>query len=242
MGDIYRDLDQEHLARVAIEYAWRDLRRQPVLEAPDPVAINEACDRVELLIESLDTRGVTLRELQGTQLALERRIGTLAGETLQAAVLESNGLVFQLARFQAEVAGLRERLAQAQSDLECALREEVALPIISVDQHRNDLEAARLRAQDALAASPVGRGAIRVKEMAAVLDTSVKTINTWIRVGFPARRRVLWESADWTVDAHGVRVMPLRALKREELTPIERERLYLIELRCKSDPWATEAA
>jgi hypothetical protein len=55
VGDVYRDIErqQPHLARVAIAYAWEDLRRQPETIGPNPEAINDACERVEFLTSEL---------------------------------------------------------------------------------------------------------------------------------------------------------------------------------------------
>src|SRR5206468_3121915 len=56
VGDVYRDIarQQQHLSRIAIGYAWREIRHQPSNFVPDPGAIEEACAMVELLAVALD--------------------------------------------------------------------------------------------------------------------------------------------------------------------------------------------
>ena len=232
VGDIYRDLNPEHLARIAIGYAWSDLRVQPTQLGPDLAAIEEACERVELLNAALAELTVELGETERRQGVIVRESAKLAGDELEAARLQSNTLVFELAGLQSEVAMTRSRLELARLDLEHALENDVVHEGETDDSHAERLEEMSARARAALAADILaGDDQLSVRELSRIVGTTEKTINSWVRNGFPARRQPLWEDGAWTADARGIRALPVVCLKRESLTPIQRERLLLTQLR-----------
>src|SRR5262249_4894128 len=243
VGDVYRDLNQEHLARVAIDYAWVDLRFKPVLIGPDPQAIEDASGRLELLMDMMSSLRATLVELEERQREISRRQATLSGDQPEAARLESNTLVFQLARLQTEIASTQSRLTLARRDLEAALTDEVSLDDYEdVAEHEEHLSRVRVRADAALnrvAFDP--DHVVTVRELAHVLETTPKTINGWIRNGFPASRNPLWQSEQWTARKEGKRALPVSCLGADALSPIQQERLLLLQLQ---QAWGrrTEAA
>jgi integrase len=233
VGDVYRDLNQQHLARIAIEYAWNDLRAQPGLLGPDPARIIEVCARVELLAVTLGTLAADLGELEARQAAINGKQSALTGSELEIARLDSNTLVFKLARLQTELAMTRSRLDQARLELEQALQTDVSHDAGELGTYTVRLDEARRRGQSALAADALDPDDdLSVKELSVILDTTPKTINGWIRNGFPERRARLWDQGAWTHDGRGmIRTLPIRKLNQAALTPIQRERLLIARLR-----------
>ena len=77
VGDFYRDLDQEHLARVAIEIAWTELRDHPIERGPDPDAINDASGRLELLSAATDELEAELSQPTDDTVSSTHRAGSL---------------------------------------------------------------------------------------------------------------------------------------------------------------------
>jgi hypothetical protein len=231
-GDIYRDIakQQQHLARIAIEYAWEELRHQPSILGPDPDAIDEASDRVELLAEGLHDLSERLQTLEDRQRDLARARSTLAGDALAAASLESHSLVFDLARLQAESATVNNRLTRAREDLRRALDETVEIAVCDQSAYEERLASARLRAERALSGLALD-GYISVRDIAEILDTTRQTVSTWIRKDFPKTRTPLWPQGAWSVDDRGARTLAVRDLNQTALTPIQQERLLLVQLR-----------
>jgi integrase len=233
-GDFYRDLDQEVLARIAVDQAWQALRLLPTPSGLDVAAIHEACTRLEILGAALDECNVERVALETAQHALRRAHKSSCGDELHAAMLESNALVFELARLQVKIADLSARMETAHGDLERALIVEVPLERCSVAEHEAALAGAEARAAVVRARNACDDSQITVRQLAAVLDLSVKTINSWIRSGIPPQRPRLWAEGAWTANERGIRVLPLRLLSSELLPPIARERLHVLRLRLRS--------
>jgi hypothetical protein len=228
VGDVYRDLDQPHLARVAIGYAWTELRHQPQRLGPSPAAIDQACERVELLADALSEFAVELGAKESRQRTLSKRRGDPDGKPLDEAVIESNTIVFELARLQREIATTSSRLEQARADLETTLGNEVELGKFDESVYQESLHAAQQRAALALAADEGDCGFLNVKQVAWILDKTTQTINTWIRSG---KETSYWDSTAWMIDHRGIRALPVERLAQDALTPLERERLHLARLR-----------
>jgi hypothetical protein len=229
-GDFYRDLDQPLLARIAVEYAWRELRSLPTPHELDPDAISEACARLEIVGAALDERRSELAEAEAAQRTLARARKTLTGDPLRAAVLESHALTFRLARLQSEIADLSERMGAAGRDLEQALTVEVPLQHVDLERYESELATAQALALVMRARYDSADVCITVRHLAGLLGTTSKTVNGWIRNGFPARRRRLWEDGAWIENERGIRVLPSASLHSDLLTPIERERLHVLRL------------
>ena len=232
MGDVYRDIEgqQQHLARVAIGYAWDDLRHHPDAFGPDPEAINAACERVEFLTSELDELRNQLRQLEARQRTLTAARLRLAGDALAAAALESNSLVFELSAVQSLIAATSSYLDEARHDLERAREEVVAITHLDGDDYQERRTQAFTRAHAALAAATPAV-ALTVRDVAAVLGTTTQTVNAWIRNGFPRGRCPIWYEGAWTTGATGVRSIDLRAVDQAALTPIQRQRLLVMQLR-----------
>jgi hypothetical protein len=230
LGDRYRDLDQQHLARVAIGYAWNDLRWRQPLHGPDPAAITDACERVELLRATGAELGADLDRLEQRQRVLEREHALLTGEARQAALFESNTLVFRLARLQHEIAATTERLDDAGRDLQGALVLEIEVDEDCEASYAEQLARARTRAAAVIASEAESGLTVTVRDVAFVLGSTTQTINAWIRRGFPRSRSKLWDEEAWTHE-HGIRVLPISSLHVRLLSPIQGERLHLIRLR-----------
>lgn len=231
VGDFYRDLDQQHLARVAIEYLWPQLREQPVQLGLDPDAINDACSRVETLISARNELESELRALDDEQSSLSKQRKALSGDELNAATLRSNSIVFKLAGLQRDIAATQSRLEQAQRDLEEAMTQEVAIDHES-DAYGERLAQAQERAQrvrPGTSTAPLVE--LSVRELAAVLDVRPQTVNRWIRDGFSARSLVLWGPGAWRQDERGWRSLPVSELKVDALTKLQKERLNVAQLR-----------
>jgi hypothetical protein len=195
IGDVYRDIEgqQQHLARVAIGYAWEELRHNPDAFGPDPDAINAACERVEFLTGELDQLRNQLRHLEARQRTLAAARLSLTGDALAAAALESD-------------------------------------TNLDSDEHEERLAAALSRADAALAAATPAV-ILTVRDIAAVLGTTTQTVNSWIRNGFPRGRRPIWQQDAWRAGATGARCIDLRAVDQTTLTPIQSQRLVVMQLR-----------
>jgi integrase len=229
-GDIYRDLDQQVLARLAVERAWSEIRSRPTPSALDPAAITDACTRIEILWAALSERNAERVEIESAKRALVRAQTTLDGAELATAVLESNALVFRLARLQTEIADLGERLDAAQRDLDHALTHEVPLSPSDLNGYDELLASAQVLASTTRARVEGDGLCMTARQMADVLGVSVKAINVWIREGIPERRPKVWRPGAWTINDRGIRVLPLALLDGELLTPIQRERLHVLRL------------
>jgi hypothetical protein len=242
-GDFYRDLDQQVLSRIAVEYAWRELRSLPMPHGLDPAAIEEACERIETLGAALDGCRLELHEIEAAQRAAERSLRTLSGDALNAAAIASNTAVFQLAHLQSRLAELNERLADARDDLERALTVEVPL-----DRHEDPnqfaerLARAQARAAKACNRHDAGDTQITVRQLASVLETTPKTINSWRRNGFPTARPELWRSDAWRTNSEGILVLPIGSLRIEQLTAVQRERLHVLRLGSDAQGGGVERA
>ena len=129
VGDVYRDLSQPHLARIAIGYAWNELRYHEPRLGPSPPAIDDACGRVELLIDTLEASARELEAVEQRQARLNELQSRLTREERELAVLESNTLVFGLARLQQEIATVAGRLEDARVDLDEVLVAEVEIEL-----------------------------------------------------------------------------------------------------------------
>jgi hypothetical protein len=229
VGDVYRDLKQEHLARVAIERAWLELRARPVVHGPDPEAITDAAEIVELRLRALRELAEELGALEQRQLELARQRLNLTGPELDGAALESNTLVFELARLQSEAATATRRLTEARDRLEAVLAADVPIEVKNETTYALELERARMRAASILAEDPfVHSIELTVKDVAEVLDVCPQTVNAWIRRGFPRDRKVLWVDGAWTSDDRGVRCIQASQIDRDALTAIEEEWLALV--------------
>jgi hypothetical protein len=233
-GDFYRDLNQQLLSRVAVEYAWRELRSLPRPHGLDTRRINGTSSRIDVLGEALAERSRELADLESAQRALESKRGTLSGDHLQASVLESNTHVFRLARLQSEIADLSERLEAARRDLDQALSTAVLLDEGDNRTYESELAAALARAASVRANTAASDLLVTVRQLAGVLEVSLKTVNSWIRNGFPTRSRRLWLDGAWGENDRGIRVLRLDALRDDLLSPIERERLHVLRLSTRT--------
>jgi hypothetical protein len=161
---------------------------------------------------------------------LARKGSKLAGDALAAAALESDALVFELARLQSDVATLNSRIVQARDDVRRALEQSVELDGDDLEGYERRLRAARERGNRALAVVP-DDGRLTVREVAAILGTTPQTVNKWIRNGFPKTREPLWRPGAWSKDVRGANTLALRDLDATALTPIQQERLLVARLR-----------
>jgi hypothetical protein len=157
-------------------------------------------------------------------------------------VLASNALVFRMAALQTTIADLGARLDAARTDLEQALTIEVPLNRNEREEHEAELATAQARAALIRARYDGGHVLVTVRQIAGVLDVSVKTVNSWVRNGIPLRRPKLWAAGAWSVNEFGVRVMPLALLKSDLLTPIQRERLHVLRLCLRASSGLAHAA
>jgi hypothetical protein len=228
VGDVYRDLNQPHLSRTAIDLAWRELREQPVALGLNPAAIGDACERVEYLS---DARSEYLDELD----AIERRQAALSGVRSRSAggerdqmIVESNALVFALARLQDKIATVSSALDKACADLEVALKQETKIEMEDQSAYFDALDAATQRAARALSRDHGTAGTLSVRDVSRILGKTPQTINTWIRT---RKLTPYWQIDAWTTSSNGHRQLPTRMLLREALTPLQREKLLLAELR-----------
>jgi integrase len=241
VGDLYRDLDQQHLARVAIEYGWEELRRKPIRCGPDPAAIDEASQVLELLNNALGELAAELSAQEQQQAAITKRLAALSGDRLEAARIESSSLAFQLARLQIAIAAGHSRRQAARSEVEQRLNEDCELELAAEDEYEQELGRARARAERALAHEPFFRTKeLGVRQFSAIVGTSRKTINSWIRHGIPAGRPQLWNAGVWTRAVDGSWRLCADALNESALSPIQHERLLVVLLR--PDPSLRSAA
>jgi hypothetical protein len=95
------------------------------------------------------------------------------------------------------------------------------------------LARALARAQVALAAATPAV-ALTVRDVAAILGTTTQTVNSWIRNGFPTARPPIWHDGAWTTGATSARSINLRAVDQTALSPIQRQRLLVIQLRIEA--------
>ena len=228
VGDVYRDLDQPHLARVAIGYAWLDLRHHEPRVGSSPAAINDGCARVELLTEALAAYARELEAIEERQATINNERTQLDAEGRELAILESNTLVFALARLQHEIANAADRLKKARTDLNEALSAEIEVIERDEQVYRTALTRAQERAALALTVNASGDDTLSVREIADILGTIPQTVNGWIRKG---KATTLWSQDSWTIDQRGARALPMRHLDEDSLTPLQRERLFLTRLR-----------
>jgi integrase len=237
VGDLYRDLDQQHLARIAIDYGWTELRRTPTRLGLDPAAIEEACEPLELLNDALRQLATDLAAIEQRQATILSRLNVVKGDELEAARIASNTLVFELARLQIEIATTRSRQQQARCQLEHALQHEAELEITPSDAYQQQLADASARAGRVLNTDPLAWDQqFSIKEIATIVgDCHRKTINSWIRDGIPSHRPQLWSHGAWTQTAAGMWLLPIDALDQTALTPIQQERLLLTRLRSPRD-------
>jgi integrase len=228
VGDVYRDLDQAHLSRVAIALAWHELRHRPVVLGHDTIAINDACERVEQLDQVLAGYAGELEALEERQAALTRE-GRSSGERRDLAVLESNALVFTLAALQHQVATVGSLLEAARIELNAALDEEIEIEIGDQAMYLDALSRARQRAGRALVGAEID-GSLSVRDVACILGKTPQTINSWIRTG---KATSFWQPDAWGSDDSGRRMLSLPLLNGDALTPLQRQRLALAQLRLR---------
>jgi integrase len=228
VGDVYRDLDQSHLSRVAICLAWEELRDRPKRLALDPAAIDDACDRVEQLLGGLAGAVKELNAIEDEQRRLTCKRSRLVGDARETAILESNMLVFALARIQHEIATVNGALGKARDNLEQALDQEAEIEIRDEHAYCEALTRAKDRAAQVLVIDMGGEGTLSVKDVSVILDKTCQTINTWIRTG---RETSFWRGDAWTIDRQGHRALPIRQLAQAALTLLQQERLLLARLR-----------
>ncbi len=227
VGDVYRDLSQPHLARIAIGYAWNELRYHEPRLGPSPAAIDDACGRVELLIDTLEASARELEAVEQRQARLNELQSRLTREERELAVLESNTLVFGLARLQQEIATVAGRLEDARVDLDEVLVAEVEIEL-GEEVYGGALERAQQRAMRALVADRSSEEALSVREVATIVGKPTQTVNAWIRKRKPTP---LWSPDSWTANERGVRALPIGQLNEAALTGLQRERLLLAQLR-----------
>src|SRR6185295_20373932 len=110
-------LDQPHLSRIAIAFAWEELRERPLRLGPSPTAINNACERVEHLDHALADYARELQATEARQATLTCDLTRLETDERTDALVESNSLVFALARLQHEIATVSNLLDRARRDL-----------------------------------------------------------------------------------------------------------------------------
>jgi integrase len=231
VGDFYRDLDQQHLARVAIEIAWRELRDQPIEYGPDPDAINEVSSRLELLAATITELEAELVAIDMRQAELDSQRTKRAATELETAILESNTLVFRLAGLQRDLATTGQRRDQARTDLEQATSGQA--PIDPDDATYGErLACARARAKRTLVTTRrAPTGELSVKEVAEILDVTRQTIGRWIRSSFATQTISYWAPGAWTRTPSGSWTIPTAEVKCDSLTAIQHERLLIAELR-----------
>jgi integrase len=228
VGDVYRDLDQPHLSRIAVGFAWEELRERPVRRALDPTAIIHACARVEQLDDALAGYANELRAIAEQQAALKRELSRLSSGARDRALLDSHALVFALASLQGKIATVRGLLDKARHELREALVQEAEIEMSDEEIYLDALSEAKQRAERAFSRSTGSDGRLSVRELAQILGRSPQTVNTWIRTGKPT---AFWQPDAWSVSETGHRELPIRMLIPDALTPLQRESLFLAQLR-----------
>ena len=195
---------------------------------------------VEALGHDTRARLELLVQLRNQLLGLEARQRTLTaarldltGDALAAAALESDSLVFELATLQSLIAATSTYLDQAQQDLERVREEAVAITNSDRADHEERLAEALSRAHAALAAA-IPAVMLTVREVASILGTTTQTVNSWIRNGFPRGRCPIWDVGAWKTGAMGARSIDLRAIDQAALSPIQRQRLLIAQLRLQN--------
>lgn len=140
--DVYRDLNQQHLARAAIEHAWEDLWAEGKRQGLDPVTITREQDQVATLHAAITHLNRDVGDLYARQGALSQRTRTLTGDALHTALIESNQIAVEAQIANRNLTHLTDQLADAKRRLEDALVTHVPLP-----DDLSDEEHARLLAE-----------------------------------------------------------------------------------------------
>jgi hypothetical protein len=167
-----------------------------------------------------------LADLHTRQTTLAQSAQSLTGDTLHAALIESNRIAAETQVVLLDLNRTREHEKAAEQRLDDSLHTEVALPDNLTDaEHARLLATALQTASEPEAKSRTLAAELHVSDLAELFGTSAQTINGWTRNGFPRGRATAWDPAAWIIDGPRNKRLPLDALDQTLLTSVQKERL-----------------
>lgn len=246
VGDVYRDLNEHHLARAAVEEAWSVLWDDGVLRrGPDPAAIKRHREEVELFTAGIAHYEGELRRLGRDLDALAKGAKKLTGDELTAALITSNRLTAKLETTGRELRKLETDLERARDAHEEARVREVPLDHELTDEEYQRELAVALGQTDAIRGPRRGPLAdeITPADFAEVMGTTEQAVNRWIRVGPPRGRPLPWRGEEaWRVYGARKKRLCVDAINEAGLTDKQRERLLEVRARRAQVDRLAEAA
>ena len=232
VGDFYRDLDQQHLARVAIEYVWSELWHQPARQGLDPQAIKRAKDELELVSAAKKECARQFEAVQAELGTLHAKSTTLSGDLLHHVAIAGQKLQVDAVRFGYQLTELSERERTAQATLDQALSIQVSIPDeLTDDDHARLLSEALGDAEETAAElnGPLAEE-VTVADLAEIYRVSEQTVNRWVRKGPPGGCQV-WNPDGWKIEGPRKKTLLVAAINRAMLTQLQVERLDFVRRR-----------
>ncbi len=234
-SDRYRDLDQQRLARAAVEEAWLFLWGGGTRRGPDLEAVWRTGTVVREIEAALQGQMRELRRLEDEHQQLLARSKRARGDALHHLTFRSNAVELKSRTLSHEISDLRKKLEAARTEFERARTQEIPQPLdLSEKEYERELRRA-LGAEpvDADSESTPLADELTVNDVAELFDATVQSINRWHSEGPPRFRPAPWRNDGRAWHHYHKRHKRLRvdAINEDALTPPQQVRLSSIRRR-----------